>query len=398
MEYHTRYNISGFSLVELSVVLVILSMLLTIMLTIVPIQEDKEAHSITEQKIEAIENAIMAYFNQKGYLPCPAPLDAPLTNTGSATDCSVAGTVGTSYIDVGSGVDRVRIGAVPIKELNLSEQFGYDGWNNRFSLAVITQLAQSNRLFNLFSTTTARVITILDDTGNSVNPSNPSQVAYVIISHGRNGSGSRNYQGTLSFTCSGGLDVENCDADNTFRDQFKNFSNAAAYYDDIIRWKTKEQLEVIGDHAGTGRGTTAKYGLFVSRSAANLGRATGGSFSLHAVNTTVINNTNVTSSGSTLTYPAGNYYIRDSKMGCGLDSFYYLPWIGSVLTPGSLEHATSAGNKGCAWSTASSHFTFGSTTASTAYIYGLAAEATFGSGRAVGGQNTYYLVREVWEY
>jgi prepilin-type N-terminal cleavage/methylation domain-containing protein len=392
-----KYNL-GFTLVELSVVLVILSMLLTVMVTIVPVQEDKEANAITEQKMDEIETAIMAYFNQKGYLPCPAALDAASNNAGTASDCSVAGTLGTSYTDVGSGSDRVRIGAVPTKELNLSEKYGYDGWNSRFTFVVATQMAQSNRLFNLFSTATSRIISVNGAAGNTINPANPSQVAYVLISHGRDTSGARNYQGTLTFTCSGtSNDGENCDNDVIFRDQFKNYDSATVYYDDFIRWKTKEQVEVIGDNAGTGRGTTAKYALFAYRSNANLGLGSAGTFLTWSTNYTMINNTSTTASGTDVTYPTGTYYIKDSKMGCSVNSFYYLPWMGQ-FTAGSLEYAASvAGSEGCAWSTASTFYNFTGLPV-TAYTYAAVANATYGGGRAVGGQNTYYLVREVWEY
>ena len=101
----------------------------------------------------------------------------------------------------------------------------YDGWQNRFSFAVVKELAFSASNFSDYSTgVTTGVIQILDNDGTQITDVNADTVvAYAIISHGKDKKGAVTRAGSVAVPCGtpgvDELDADNCDnADAIFRD------------------------------------------------------------------------------------------------------------------------------------------------------------------------------------
>ncbi len=241
----------AFSLIEVSIIILVVSALLTSMIGLAPIKDSQENQSLNKTYLDEVEQAIQIYYMEKGYLPCPASRNA-LINTasfGAATACVTAGSVANQYQDVGAGVDRVRIGTVPTKELNLPDYYAFDSSNNRITYAVIASMATTSSAFSGYTSASSRVITIVDSTGAAINPVGPNFTPYVLLSHGTDGAGAGNYSGSaganINLACiATNQDGQNCDyADATFRDQTKNLTAGATYYDDIIRWKTLSSIK-----------------------------------------------------------------------------------------------------------------------------------------------------------
>ena len=154
--------IKGFSLIEMTITLAILGILVTGSVKFIDLYKHRDAEAITKRRLEVIKDALMIYrANNYGSLPCPADLTAPLqsdnfgfegnaqTNSifhclgGNVTNLNVAnssiwdGNDGNIPFGGSAGVlDRRYHGTVPVRTLNLPQEYAFDGWGNRISYLV----------------------------------------------------------------------------------------------------------------------------------------------------------------------------------------------------------------------------------------------------------------------
>lgn len=122
---------SGFTLVELAIVLVIFGLLLATLLTPLQAQRDVAAQRDTELALNNAKQAILGFAQTNGRLPCPA------TNNGGAFPDGT----GTSNPNA-SGACAQSVGFLPATTLGLqptdAQGFAIDAWNNRILYAVTT--------------------------------------------------------------------------------------------------------------------------------------------------------------------------------------------------------------------------------------------------------------------
>ena len=109
---------SGFSLVELAVVVVIIGMILTMGIKLASSFQDRSAMSLTHSKQLAIKQALISYLAVNGRLPCPASGTAL---TGKEDPTPSTGTCNTP------------IGIIPFQTLQLPRDFVIDGWDRFFT-------------------------------------------------------------------------------------------------------------------------------------------------------------------------------------------------------------------------------------------------------------------------
>ncbi|MBF0626798.1 MAG: type II secretion system protein [Magnetococcales bacterium] len=161
----------GFSLIEVSIVLVILSVVLGGGLTTLSTMRDKQQKQKTNLSLDKVRDALIWYAASNGFLPCPdVGVDASNT-TQVAFD-------GVGDAD-GAGNCRLSYGVLPWEELGLPR---YDNWNNYFTyhLAPVYHSA-------ITCTTTGNLVVRQDtDAGTLL----AEQLAVVVVSHGPNGAGS----------------------------------------------------------------------------------------------------------------------------------------------------------------------------------------------------------------
>lgn len=311
---YKNINYSGFSLYEMAIVVVIMSILIGSVYALVPVQTDVQNVDLTKAKLDRIQGAIDAFVNQNGFLPCPADSTAKFATAtfGTATDCTVAAPAGT--VETGAGDDTIRLGVIPTRALNLADTDMFDAWNNRFSYAVIKKLASTIPNFTTAAPTNAAII--MEDVNN--NQINNAPIAYVLISHGKHSDGAVNYNGVTTTCPVGTPEAQNCSNTNTFKDGVFN-SNAANYFDDYVRWKTKSQQ--IHDSSYTSGALTSsvfsKFALIADQETPGTSGQTPivvGAWNTRNLNTVVFSTTpapfTTLNVGNTITMPAGNYYIR----------------------------------------------------------------------------------------
>jgi prepilin-type N-terminal cleavage/methylation domain-containing protein len=251
----------GFSMIEMSIVLMILAIVLTGGLLAAASFVQRQAHSDTEKQIDDIHQRLNRFHARTGYLPCPASLTIPLNGLGFGTaapaDCSsnTATPAGTHRIAVGG--QHLRIGALPTRAIGLADAMMSDGYGNRFIYAVTEEhtnaesFAQTQGLGGSEVASHVGVITIR---GEGTTPT-ASDVSYAIISAGKNGSkrgAHRFITGAQPASCSTssgtGLDRENCDHANAiFRETRINDGDEDPdnYYDDIIRFTQRAYLNAF---------------------------------------------------------------------------------------------------------------------------------------------------------
>jgi len=160
-------------------------------------------------------------------------MDSPAFGA-EGTCTEIVGSV--AVVDGAAGTpDRVIIGAVPFRALNIPSEATFDGWGRRLTYAVTRDLTRNvtPRPIPDPSAPIFGEIAFVDPNGGSrITPNGTG--AYALISHGENGLGAYSASGgAVGLTCTGNThEVENCNDDATF--MFANYraTQDAMYYDD----------------------------------------------------------------------------------------------------------------------------------------------------------------------
>lgn len=252
----------GFSLVELSVVLMIISITLAGALDLSINYQESERIELTEDRISRIEKALDNYLLTYKRLPCPASSSATTddANFGAGGDPASPGAQSCPNATFNDGTSYM--GMPPVKDLGLSEDDALDGWNNRFFYAVDIRYAY-NEDFNASCASNNNCFFYATDGAITVNNEDGSELAdnavYALFSAGNNGFGAYNAVGAVG---SGSGRLEDPPEDHAAeRDNAATLQSAAETYDsvfvqserdddfdDILSYRPK--WRIIGDAGG----------------------------------------------------------------------------------------------------------------------------------------------------
>ncbi len=197
----------GFSLIEMSIGLLIIGMMLGPFLYKYSMEIRLAETEITSSNLQTVREAIERYYMANLHYPIPA---APALNPGhSDYGKAFAGTLPALGACTTSGICRepsasseILIGSVPFVELGLPQEKAADGWKRRITYVVTTPLT-SQATFNMAIA------------GVYVSPK-PDLQHIIIISHGRDGTGAYTVDGSRLPCTPGALDETNCDGDFRF--------------------------------------------------------------------------------------------------------------------------------------------------------------------------------------
>jgi prepilin-type N-terminal cleavage/methylation domain-containing protein len=205
-----RYT-SGFSLLEMAIVLVIAGLLLSGMLSGMKALQSVQRDDGTRRQLEEMRNALITFATINRRLPCPA---AP------ATAETVPG-AGLERAPTAAGCTGGPAGAFPWATLGLQQT---DTWGRRFSYRVTPAFSRLAPAITLTSVgdNTVRNLSAVDLA---------TQVPAVIVSHGADGAGSRNRMGALSAAGTNASQLENSDADAIFVSDL-----VSGGFDDHVVW------------------------------------------------------------------------------------------------------------------------------------------------------------------
>ncbi|MBI1174938.1 MAG: prepilin-type N-terminal cleavage/methylation domain-containing protein [Sideroxydans sp.] len=222
----TRKTASGFTLVEIAIVLAIVALLMAGLLPTISGQVERQHVSETRKQLDEIQQALIGYAVINGRLPCPADGTIATGQSGAGVEVSSC----TSSSAAG--------GVLPWVTLGVSET---DSWGRRFSYRVdpnfadaisantlgsgcsVTPPTQSS--FALCSPGTLNVLSAASG-GSNIATSVPA----VVVSHGSDGYGAYNTSGQQIAGASGD-EGENADNDNTFVSH-----DFTPTFDDLVIW------------------------------------------------------------------------------------------------------------------------------------------------------------------
>jgi len=228
---------SGFTLIEIAMVLFIIVLLLAGLVPTITSQMEQQRANETRKKMSEIKEALIGYALRTGTLPCPARenIATGQANAGVAINCA-------------NTLANPQYGVVPWVTLGTSET---DGWGNRFTYRVtydFTDSVASNTnggctpspaptqaTFGLCSNgnmTIKSASTFATPPGVNIATSIPA----VIISHGKNGAGAYTMEGKQVPTNSNLDESENNSGHSTDTNYVSRPQTTS--FDDLVEWIT----------------------------------------------------------------------------------------------------------------------------------------------------------------
>lgn len=244
-----RYQ-RGFSLIELSIVLVIIGILMAGAMQTYRVSVVDNTYRTTSGALTDSSVAIGNFIGENLRMPCPAnptlpPSDPnfgkeycpgrngnPVLAVGSCTGgttgvCRYTG--GTVKINGVDTVVNVLVGGIPFASTGAAEVSQIDGYGNKLKYAVTEILTDTTTYKSTYAGVPVESYNFKTNAFEAAR-----NVAAILISGGKNGKGVYTRQGLVRSPCTGGgFDIRNCDADGTFLST-NGYSLVGNYYDDNV--------------------------------------------------------------------------------------------------------------------------------------------------------------------
>jgi prepilin-type N-terminal cleavage/methylation domain-containing protein len=252
----------AFSLVELSIVVLIVSILITGSLGISKTVINNAKIKVTKERMDTVYNAFSNYLATNRRLPCPALLTVAKGTSTYGTEAATPGTCTNTYIS--SNASNLVYGMVPILALNLDPDMAEDGFGTKFTYVAdkrFTKLSASTSSSDGFeitkgipngidtSTTDLSGIDVQGPSGTSL-LSNKNAI-FLLLSHGPDKYKGFNATGTAQDRTAGVTDENNnsCDqnlacntASTSSFDRVFIVNSTDTNFDDVVMFKSKPQM------------------------------------------------------------------------------------------------------------------------------------------------------------
>lgn len=223
-----REQQSGFTLVEMAIVMLIIGLLLGGLMPTLSAQREAQRINETRRQLDEIKEALAGFAVVNGRLPCPADGTAAggdelVTGTGTAATCTLTK------------------GVLPWSTLGVTET---DGRGRRFTYRVAANFADgadgTGAACNIaagvsFQLCSSANLNVLATSGGS---SVATNVPAVVLSHGENGLGAFPGGGGNAIGTASGDEGENADDDNIFVSK-----DHSANFDDQVVWLSPNILQ-----------------------------------------------------------------------------------------------------------------------------------------------------------
>jgi prepilin-type N-terminal cleavage/methylation domain-containing protein len=228
----------AFTLIELSVVLLLISLMVGFGIEAFQNNGSKNCYEATRLQERDIQTALESFARANNRLPLPAQKNIGINHPQfgrEVTDTSL-------IVLVPGGTPTVYLGALPFSTLGLNSSYAADCWGNKFTYLVTRKLTDQTTYMNNDNTGTIRVMT-----GTvSVPTTLTDRAAYAVISHGQDalGASARNYSGApkdCAAAPANRIDRENCDDADAivYSAPFNDGSGAVNFFDDLVIYAGK---------------------------------------------------------------------------------------------------------------------------------------------------------------
>lgn len=204
---------SGFTLIEMALVLLVLTLLLGGLLVPLGTQIEQRDIVATEKKLAEINEALVGYALAKGYLPCP---DAD--NDGQEDTRNVTGGCPAQ-------------GNLPWLTLGIGET---DAWGSRFIYRVTSEFSNGTTRFTLVSDGDIRICRTSEGGACAANSLLANDAPWVVLSRGKNRGLCGNPPAAANCVAD---EQENADSNDVFVTRVGSHQQAAlGEFDDILAW------------------------------------------------------------------------------------------------------------------------------------------------------------------
>lgn len=217
-----RRAMQGFSLLEMALALVILSLMMGWLMTPLRVQHGLQKYQQTEQRLSQAQQALLGHAIIYHYLPCPDTDQPPdgwenvLANQ-SCTDDE---------------------GLLPWLQLGLTAT---DAWGRFFRYRADSTFTHHAQWFSVSAAESASNIQVMGDVGALT--SSPSRPAAIILSHGENGLGGiQSVSGGQTYVMAASThpdEQENADGDLVFVDKAQQQTGGAVFDDRLVMLSPK---------------------------------------------------------------------------------------------------------------------------------------------------------------
>jgi type II secretory pathway pseudopilin PulG len=156
---NSKYIKKAFSILELSVVLLIIGALISSSIGVYKTVISSRKNMETKDKFEIIYQALGSYFKKYHRLPCPAAITLLKSNAsfGKEVTCNYDLSTNGSSVGIWQDADNNNLvyGAVPIAELGLSKEIAIDGFGAKIAYVVIKGFTDQSTSNSISSSTLA---------------------------------------------------------------------------------------------------------------------------------------------------------------------------------------------------------------------------------------------------
>jgi len=176
----------GFTLIELAISILIISLLMSGVFSITNGSILSSKSATTNQKLNTIYKAIGSFVATNKRLPCPASIEVTVDSNDFGKE--VGRSIIPNFCYEGGGVyiskthNNLLFGGVPFRSLNLSSDFAGDEYGNRFIYFIDQKFANPGD----FSTSSASNIMTVYERQSSGNVTLTSDAIMIILSYGPN--------------------------------------------------------------------------------------------------------------------------------------------------------------------------------------------------------------------
>jgi len=187
---------TAFSLIELSIVLVILSILIVGALSVSTAGISNAKNKITNDRLQAIYKALGEFMLAQSRLPCPADLTQVKTGAGYGAEVGSQGECSGTGVYASNNQSDIVYGMLPVNALKLPSDMAEDGFGSKFSYIInrkftkqeFSGAAASPTGFSYTATDGTDMIKILEQpSANEIDG-----IVFAVIGHGMNKFGSFN--------------------------------------------------------------------------------------------------------------------------------------------------------------------------------------------------------------
>lgn len=241
---------------EMSVVLVIIACVVGSGLALGKAAMDQAKVVITNNRLDAIETALMAFRQANNRLPCPSDITVAKSDTDFGVEAAnlgtcISGSPEANYnVKASKGGKNVE-GGVPVRALRLTDEFAFDAWGNKIAYGVWAPLTGTNAFLDYGIDKNCGALNILATTGTL----RSTDGDYVLVSHGPNRHGGVNNAGTaynagstnadelVNCHCTSSAGADTYKATYVQKKLTQDSTNANNTFDDYVRFKERWQLQ-----------------------------------------------------------------------------------------------------------------------------------------------------------